>query len=191
MAQSPLFETQPLFPSTPPIAPTTTQQIDIELGANSSGNTLFFMNGESFRANYDHPVMLLAKLGNTSYPADPQWNVYNFGSNSSVRLVITNNSTLAHPIHMHGHNFWVLAEGVGTWDGTVQTAPNPQRRDVQILQGASDTVNLGYLVIEFIQDNPGVWPLHCHIAWYVVTFSVPHSLGYYSFRLPPSFFGLG
>ena len=24
-----------------------------------------------------------------------------------------------------------------------------------------------YIVIQWVQDNPGVWPLHCHIAWHL------------------------
>ena len=24
-----------------------------------------------------------------------------------------------------------------------------------------------YIVIQYFQDNPGVWPLHCHIAWHL------------------------
>lgn len=24
-----------------------------------------------------------------------------------------------------------------------------------------------YVVIQFEADNPGVWPLHCHVAWHV------------------------
>ncbi|TVY44616.1 oxidoreductase [Lachnellula subtilissima] len=165
---NPLSSSIPLFSTTPPSSPAVTQQIEVLLGQNSSGNSLFFMNGESFRGNYNNPVMLLAAAGNTSYPDDPEWNVYNFGSNSSVRIVLINNTTLTHPIHMHGHNFWVLAEGVGQWDGTVENAENPQRRDIQLLQGSNGD-ELGYLVLEFIQDNPGVWPLHCHIAWHVST----------------------
>ncbi len=38
---------------------------------------------------------------------------------------------------------------------------NPQRRDVQMLLPGS------YIVIQYTQDNPGVWPLHCHIAWHL------------------------
>jgi hypothetical protein len=38
---------------------------------------------------------------------------------------------------------------------------NPQRRDVQLLQG------FGYIAIQIEADNPGSWPLHCHIAWHV------------------------
>ena len=33
-----------------------------------------------------NPLLLLANLGNTSYPDDPQWNVYNFGKNTSIQI---------------------------------------------------------------------------------------------------------
>ena len=107
----------------------------------------------------------LAYSGNTSYPYDPQWNVYNFGQNYSIRIVLRNQSPVMHPMHLHGHNFYVVAEGVGEWNGSVD-AGNVQRRDVQLLQ-PSDASGPGYLVVEFVTDNPGVWPLHCHIAWHV------------------------
>jgi len=122
------------------------------------------MNDVSFRVNYDHPVLLLAKLGNVSYPHDPQWNVYNFGSNSSIRVILYNTTPLAHPMHLHGHQFWVEAVGTGKWDGTVVSASNPPRRDVQIIPAGSND-NPGYIVLHWLNDNPGVWPLHCHIAW--------------------------
>lgn len=158
----PLSETVPYYPITPDPAPPVTQQIDIEFGQNSTGHWVWTMNGESFRANYNQPILLLSKTGNNSYPNDPQWNVYNFGSNSSVRIHITNPGFLAHPIHLHGHNMFVLAEGTGSWDGsTVVNPSNPQRRDVQLVQAG------GYLVLQLTADNPGVWPLHCHIAWHV------------------------
>ena len=96
-----------------------------------------------------HPVLLLAKLGNTSYPDDPQWNVYDFGSNSSIRIVLNNQTPITHPIHLHGHNFMVVTEGLGVWDGLTMVRPtNPQRRDVQLLRP------LGYMVIEIETDNP-------------------------------------
>jgi hypothetical protein len=119
------------------------------------------MGGSSFRANYNQPILLLSNLGNNSYPDSPQWNVHNYGSNSSVRIHITNPGFLAHPIHLHGHNMFVINEGLGEWDGSVVNGGNPQRRDVQIVQAG------GYLVLQFESDNPGAWPLHCHIAWHV------------------------
>ncbi|MCJ1354255.1 MAG: hypothetical protein MMC33_004242 [Icmadophila ericetorum] len=159
--------TTPVFPITPPTTPAVSQTININFGLNTTGFFVWTMNGESFRANYDNPLLLLANLGNTSYPDDPQWNVYNFGKNTSIQIVLNNLIGAAHPIHLHGHNYWVLSEGQGPWDGTIQGNPsNPQRRDVQILQPGSAS-NPSHLVIEFEADNPGVWPLHCHIAWHV------------------------
>lgn len=70
-------------------------------------------------------------------------------------------------MHLHGHNFFVLAEGQGTWDGKITNYPATQRRDVQIIQQAKDFTTPSYLVIQYDTDNPGVWPFHCHIAWHV------------------------
>ncbi|KAI0178702.1 putative multicopper oxidase [Hypoxylon sp. FL1284] len=47
------------------------------------------------------------------------------------------------------------------WDGTIVNPENPQRRDVQMLLPGH------YVVIQFKLDNPGIWPLHCHIAWHL------------------------
>ena len=69
-------------------------------------------------------------------------------------------------MHLHGHNFNVLAEGVGTWDGKIVHQANTQRRDVQIVQPGSASAP-GYIVLQYNTDNPGVWPFHCHIAWHV------------------------
>lgn len=37
---------------------------------------------------------------------------------------------------------------------------NPPRRDVVLLP------ETGYIAIAFRADNPGVWLIHCHIAWH-------------------------
>ncbi|MCJ1331635.1 hypothetical protein MMC10_008326 [Thelotrema lepadinum] len=148
--------------------PDFTQQIDITFGPNATGYNLWYMNNQTFRANFDNPILLLANQGNISYPQDPQWNVYNFGSNATVRLVVYSYVPLAlHPMHLHGHNFFVLATGTGTWDGKITNVNNPQRRDVQILPAADASGAPGYIVVQFNMDNPGVWPFHCHIAWHV------------------------
>lgn len=70
-------------------------------------------------------------------------------------------------MHLHGHNFFVLAEGQGEWDGKITNYPSTTRRDVQIVQGSKDKDTPGYLVLQYDTDNPGVWPFHCHIAWHV------------------------
>jgi hypothetical protein len=37
---------------------------------------------------------------------------------------------------------------------------NPTRRDTSTLQPG------GYLLMAFPADNPGMWIMHCHIAWH-------------------------
>ena len=69
-------------------------------------------------------------------------------------------------MHLHGHNFNVLAEGFGKWDGHIMNAQNTQRRDTQLLQGGTPD-NPAYIVLQYNTDNPGTWPFHCHIAWHV------------------------
>ncbi|OTB05429.1 putative multicopper oxidase [Hypoxylon sp. CI-4A] len=70
--------------------------------------------------------------------------------------------TVAHPLHLHGHDFALLAQGNDTSE--LATAPlkfdNPPRRDVALLPAG------GYIVIAFKADNPGSWLFHCHIAWH-------------------------
>lgn len=140
----------------------TSQQLDITYASNGTHN-LFFVNNSTFRVNYNDPALLEAKLGNNNFPAAS--NIYDFGGSTSIRLVIYNHAvTGAHPMHLHGHNSYVLAVGTGTWDGSIVNGNNPQRRDVQLLPNAPSTSEPAYIVLQFEADNPGVWPIHCHIA---------------------------
>ncbi|KAG5762735.1 hypothetical protein H9Q72_009171 [Fusarium xylarioides] len=71
---------------------------------------------------------------------------------------------VAHPLHLHGHDFALLAQGTNFTDldtGNVTLKfNNPPRRDVALLPAG------GYLVVAFKADNPGSWLFHCHIAWH-------------------------
>lgn len=72
---------------------------------------------------------------------------------------------IPHPIHLHGHDFYVLGRGHGVFDPSSSpstlTWQNPTRRDVALLPGG------GWLALAFPTDNPGAWLMHCHIAWHV------------------------
>jgi FtsP/CotA-like multicopper oxidase with cupredoxin domain len=70
-------------------------------------------------------------------------------------------------MHLHGHDFQVLATGRGTWDGTITNPRNPQRRDVQQIAAGGTVEQPTYIVLQWNQNNPGVWPFHCHIAWHL------------------------
>lgn len=156
----PLEDTTPLYAMTPN-TPDITENIEINFLINATGHFLWTMDGVSFRTDYNQPPLLLSRTGNNSYPSDPEWNVHVLNSTGSTRVVLTNKTPTSHPMHLHGHNMYVLAAGTGSWSGTVVNPNNPMRRDVHILPAN------GYLVLQFDLDNPGVWPLHCHVAWHV------------------------
>jgi hypothetical protein len=118
------------------------------------------MNNRTERTDYNSPLLPLA-AANSLTNLDPEWNVYDFGLNKTVRIVLNTDYVAAHPMHIHGHSFQVLSAGPGPWDGTtVVNAENPLRRDVHTQP------RYGHAVIQFTADNPGAWTYHCHIAWH-------------------------
>lgn len=141
--------------------PSVTYKIVINSIINATGHQLYTMNGYPFQADYNDPLLLLANEKNYSYPYNPEWNVVNFGQNTSIRLVIWNNNTGPHPMHIHGHDMFVLYDDNDAWNGTIVNPQNPQRRDTHNLRPH------GWMVMQYNADNPGVWPFHCHIAWHL------------------------
>ncbi|KAI1749746.1 multicopper oxidase [Xylaria castorea] len=154
-----LKKTVPFFPQAVDPYPSTVETITVDLFTNATGHHVWIMNNVTQYTDYTNPLLLEAYKGNLSFPA--QANVYNFGTNKTVRIVLNTVYQSAHPMHLHGHNFQVLAEGPGAWDGkTIVNPQNPLRRDTHVQR------RYGHLVIQFTTDNPGVWSYHCHIAWH-------------------------
>ncbi|KAF4780802.1 Laccase-2 [Colletotrichum scovillei] len=81
---------------------------------------------------------------------------------NATHKIYKTQAPVAHPMHIHGHDFVILDSGTTEFDPKNYTINrnNPPRRDVALLP-----VN-GYLIIAFQIDNPGVWLMHCHIAWH-------------------------
>lgn len=82
---------------------------------------------------------------------------------SWVYLIVESLAPLPHPLHLHGHDTYVLARGTGPYVELLTSLDleSPPRRD---------TFNLpqsGYVVLAFQTDNPGSWLLHCHIQWHI------------------------
>ncbi|XP_076914382.1 laccase-7-like [Bidens hawaiensis] len=84
--------------------------------------------------------------------------------NSTVQIVLQNTALVSvenHPMHLHGFNFYVLAQGFGNYDPTNDTRKfnfvNPQERNTLGVPTG------GWAVIRFRADNPGVWFIHCHL----------------------------
>lgn len=156
----------PFYHETPQ-TPAESHDIKINFGVNASGNWLWTMNGVSYRGDYNEPTLLLTKAMQPGKPVNfPQlYNAYPTNpTNDTTQVVmwhLENPVPAAHPIHFHGHNMYLLSQGNGSWDGTVTSNPNPTRRDVYTLPAS------GHLVFSYNATNPGVWPMHCHIAWHV------------------------
>ncbi|EGD89375.2 hypothetical protein H113_03006 [Trichophyton rubrum MR1459] len=119
--------------------------------------------------NYSEPI--IKNLDKESFPST--WVVYpadDYVNDKWVYLVITGKKlkplssqvAVAHPIHLHGHDFVLLQQSMEPWDSTKVNLKldNPPRRDVTLLPAG------GFIVIAFKPDNPGSWLLHCHIAWH-------------------------
>ncbi|EKG14557.1 Multicopper oxidase type 1 [Macrophomina phaseolina MS6] len=143
--------------------PSVTTELHIENKYNGT-HWLWHFGGPSYRADFNDALLYQLQQGTPDF--GPQSNVHDFGANKSVRFVVYNHVPAQHPMHLHGHNFWVLADGVGTWDGAIANPQNPQRRDVHVLQPAQGSTP-SYMVVQIELDNPGLWPFHCHIAWHV------------------------
>ena len=70
-----------------------------------------------------------------------------------VRIRLGNLSMWNHPIHLHGHRFWVSGSDGDRWPRSAW------RREVTEIVGVGQMRDL-----EFIADNPGDWAFHCHMA---------------------------
>ncbi|KAI1747442.1 multicopper oxidase-domain-containing protein [Xylaria castorea] len=150
--------TKPIYSMELP-EPSWTQNMDISLTRNESGHLLWQFGGVAARVDYNNPTLLQVK--NNDFNFEPEMNVMNFGSNSSIRFIVNNPTPAPHPMHAHGVNMYVLAAGPGNYTGAPFVRPeNPARRDVQMVQP------FGHVVVQMDSTNPGIWPFHCHIAWH-------------------------
>ena len=65
-----------------------------------------------------------------------------------------NRTMMAHPMHLHGHHFQVVAINDRRFSGALRdTVLVPAMRSV---------------VVAFDADNPGKWALHCHNEYHMM-----------------------
>jgi hypothetical protein len=111
--------------------------------------------GKPIWVDYANPTMQYLMDGNTSYPET--YNVLNLNSEGSWNywLVYSEGNTwgVDHPIHLHGHDFFVVGQGTGPYnEGSANLNwKNPVRRDVATLPAG------GWLALAFASNNAGLW----------------------------------
>jgi FtsP/CotA-like multicopper oxidase with cupredoxin domain len=72
-----------------------------------------------------------------------------------VAIEMVNHSMMAHPMHLHGHAFQVVAINGALLTGAV--------RDTLLVPP------MGGVTIAFDADNPGRWAFHCHNLYHMMT----------------------
>lgn len=102
-----LSRTEPVLPIAPG-DPALTEIVPITVRSNGS-SYLWYMANRTFEADYNDPVLLDVHQGHLGLPLER--NVHNYGNAKSVRMVLENPGDQPHPLHLHGHNFFVLQEG--------------------------------------------------------------------------------
>ncbi|KAF7193504.1 Laccase-3 [Pseudocercospora fuligena] len=144
--------------------------INQSTAADGSLTLYWQVNGTPLRVNWSEPTVgtisedssydsWSARAGVISLPTESKWTYWviteGIGSPFTVNI--------PHPIHLHGHDFYVLGWGSTAWtdsDAESLNYENPPRRDVAMLP------TNGWLALAFETNNPGAWLMHCHIAWH-------------------------
>ena len=108
------------------------------------------------RPDIDYTMVLTERIRDGAFPIngavypDTEFITVREGDRVRVRMINAGSSTF-HPMHLHGHQFKVVAV-----DGNpVPPAAQLTRNTLPLLPG--ETYD-----IEFIAENPGVWLFHCH-----------------------------
>lgn len=70
-----------------------------------------------------------------------------------VELTLANRTGMAHPMHLHGHHFQVVAIGAKRLSGAM--------RDTVLVPPMTS------VTLAFDADNPGVWAFHCHHMYHM------------------------
>ena len=74
--------------------------------------------------------------------------------NRTVDVFLNNTDGGGHPVHLHGHSFWIMK--TSQYD-----SGHAVRRDIVTVPPQ------GWAIIRFVSNNPGVWLMHCHIDWHL------------------------
>lgn len=115
--------------------------------------------------------MLSLTGGETNYvwglngEADPVQPLFTMRQGERIAVMMHNMTGMAHPMHLHGHYFKVMAIGRTVIDGAL--------RDVVLVPPMES------VTIVFDADNPGSWPFHCHHVYHMNS-GMMGSVGYTS-----------
>jgi FtsP/CotA-like multicopper oxidase with cupredoxin domain len=138
----------------------TSAPTKLDLTLDTSAGVFWKVNGQAIDIDWTKPTLQYIENGTYTLPANDNGLTIT-GANNWTYWLIQNDTPLPHPIHLHGHDFFVLATGSGDGTNAALNLTNPTRRDTHTAPAN------GYTVIAFTADNPGAWLLHCHIPFHI------------------------
>lgn len=142
----------------------TAGKMNLSNSQDPAQNNLFrwLIDGTPLVVDWNKPTLGTVLAGSSDF--GPNENIHQDPTSGWYLWYIQSVATvlLPHPIHLHGHDYYIVGQGTGTWDGSTTglNLNNPTRRDTATLPAG------GYLLMAFPADNPGMWIMHCHIAWH-------------------------
>jgi iron transport multicopper oxidase len=134
-------------------------------------------NYSLFKEPTDPPLFAIAGgLSTSQLPASANARAIEYGKH--IEVVLVNDMNEQHPFHMDTHAPWIVGSGTASIQNIrSNTLPllkleGAMMRDVYTVPPCNtnedgDCVDVGYLVLRFTADNPGVWIMHCHIDWHL------------------------
>ncbi|CAM0948455.1 unnamed protein product [Alopecurus aequalis] len=129
----------------------------------------YYKSMESVQELPDRPVMMYNFTGQVPLqPAESRETVVKrFRYNTVVDVVFQSTGVRdsgSNPMHLHGHDMFVLAQGFGNYDSASDmkryNLVDPPLRNTIIVP------RLGWSAIRFVTKNPGVWFMHCHFGYH-------------------------
>lgn len=129
---------------------------------NDSGGVKLFMLPNSPPREFNYTDLSLVPYG----PKEAQLEAtekrmvgQRFRYGAVVDLVFQNTALMqtgSHPLHLHGHDMFVLAQGHGIYDAAKDVSRynlvDPPLKNTVIAP------RLGWVAVRFIADNPGIFP---------------------------------
>ncbi|KAL4114131.1 hypothetical protein PRIC2_014811 [Phytophthora ramorum] len=161
------------------LPPTPSDRSIVQFNITAAGGVISLDGGEYHSLVIpDEPPLLTISNGSTTadLPATANARALEYGKH--IELVVVNDMNEQHPFHLHSHAPWVVGSGQASAEDIYNNNLPPlklegaMKRDVYSVPPCTTDdngfcVNVGYLVLRFTTDNPGVWMMHCHIDWHM------------------------
>ncbi|RLN59760.1 hypothetical protein BBJ28_00024849 [Nothophytophthora sp. Chile5] len=171
------FDFTPLIPAGLPSTASDRSVVQFNI---TQGTGVISIDGGDFHSLKipDQPPLLTIADGMTTGELPVTANARALEYGKHIEVVLVNNMNDQHPFHLHAHTPWVVGNGHASIEDILQNnlppmkLQGPMLRDVYTVPPcATDEhgvcVDVGYLVLRFTADNPGVWIMHCHIDWHM------------------------